>query len=111
LLTLIETVDRPISVMLLGNSEHKRHTMAKSNAQVPCKAVRIVGCSQNWHKIRMTSFKLLHSVQHRRTGRTLELLRVSKIPEYVSDASKMRGGNVVYFVLLVSSVNRNMAKG
>ena len=39
------------------------------------------------------------------------MFRVSKIPVYVSDTSIVRGGDVVYFVLLVSSANKNMVGG
>lgn len=55
---------------------------------------------ETWRKIRMKSYKVLQSVQYRRTVRALETLRESKIPVYVSDTSICVVEDVVYFVLL-----------
>jgi hypothetical protein len=66
---------------------------------------------ETWRKIRMTPHEVLQGVQYRHTVRTLGVFRVSKIPVYVSDTSIVRGGDVVYFVLLVSSANKNMVGG
>jgi len=56
----------------------------------------------------MTSFIILDSANYRRTVRPLEMLRVSKIPVYVSETSKLCDGDVVYFV---TGANKNMVVG
>jgi hypothetical protein len=39
------------------------------------------------------------------------MLRVSKIPVYVSETSKLRGGDVVYFVLLCPECQQEYGRG